>query len=158
MSDQSEANLPPHLNLFWTHCTTHMHVFLKKSIHRESSVTFSTIPHTKFHSQSKIWDKCFVRYSYPMKKSRNTLEINWQHEHCEQTKWQIALEIHVSIEDSGANLASKTFLTISLNRIFEWSIPATFSTKCINAINLNCYGRFKVCNIFWKMFWSMYKI
>ena len=77
--DQSEANLPPHLDRFWMHCITHMHVFLIKLIHRKPSVTFPAIPHTKFHLQCKIWDKFFVRYSYLLGKSRNTLEINWQH-------------------------------------------------------------------------------
>ena len=51
---------------------------------------------------------------------------------CEQTKCQIALELHVSIENSGANLASKKLLTISLSKLFEWSIPGTFFTECIN--------------------------
>ena len=50
-------------------------VFLINSIHRKPSVTFSAIPHTKFHLQCKIWDKFFVRYSYTVEKSRNTLEI-----------------------------------------------------------------------------------
>ena len=75
----SEANLPLHLDRFWMHCTTHMHVFLIKSIHSKLSVKFSAIPHTKFHLQCKIWNKFFVRHSYQLEKSRNTLEINWQH-------------------------------------------------------------------------------
>ena len=126
MPDQSEANLPPHLDHFWMDCTTHMHVFLIKTIHRKPSVTFSAIPHTKFHLQCKIWDKFFVRCYYPLEKWRNILKINWNIEHCEQTKWQIAIEHHVSIEDNAANLASKRFLTISLNGLFKYSIPVLF--------------------------------
>ena len=72
-------NFNIYLDPFWMHCTTHLHVFLIKSIHRKPSVTFSAIPHMKFHLQCKIWDKFFVRYSYPLEKPRNTLEINWQH-------------------------------------------------------------------------------
>ena len=56
-----------------------MHVFLIKSIHRKPSITFLAIPHTKFHLQCKIWDKFFFWCSYPLEKSWNTLEINWQH-------------------------------------------------------------------------------
>ena len=52
-------------------------------------------------------------------------------EHCDQTKWQIALELHFSIKDSGANLTSKRFLTISLSGLLKWSIPGTFLTECI---------------------------
>ena len=52
---------------------------LIKSIHRKPSVTFSAMPHTKFHLQCKIKDKFFLRYSYPLEKTRKTLEINWQH-------------------------------------------------------------------------------
>ena len=58
--------------------TTYMYVLLVRSIHRKPSVTFLAIPRTKFHLQCKIWDKFFVRY-YPLEKSRNALEINWQH-------------------------------------------------------------------------------
>ena len=79
MADKSQANLPLHLDRSGMHCTTHMHMFLIKSIHLKPSVTFSAIPHTKFHLQCKIWDKFFVRYSYPLEKSRNALEINWQY-------------------------------------------------------------------------------
>ena len=68
MADQSEANLPPHLDRFWMHCTTHMYVFLMKTIHRKPSVTFSAIPHTEFHSQCKIGAKFFDRYSYQLEK------------------------------------------------------------------------------------------
>ena len=130
MANQSEANLPPHLDRFWMYCTTHMHFFFIKSIHRKPSVTCSAIPHTEFHLQCKIWDKFFVRYSYPLEKLRNTLEINWQHRALEHTKWQITLELNVSIEDSGANLASKRFLPISLSGLFEWLILCTFLTEC----------------------------
>ena len=49
----------------------------------------------------------------------------------EQTKWQIALELYFSTEDSGDNLASKGFLTISLSGLSGWSIPGTFLTECI---------------------------
>ena len=86
------------------------------------SVTFSAITHTKFHLQCKIWDKFFVRYSYPLKKSRNTLD---NIEHYEQTKWQIALELHVSIEDSGPTLASKRFLDNLFKRDF-WMINSRY--------------------------------
>ena len=74
-SGKSSTTSRPLLNALYTH----MHVFMIKSIHRKPSVTFSAIPHTKFHLQCKIWDKFFVRYSYPLEKSRNTLDINWQH-------------------------------------------------------------------------------
>ena len=57
MADEGEVNYPPHLDRFWMHCTTHMHGFLIKSIHRKPSITFSAIPHTKFYLQCKIWDK-----------------------------------------------------------------------------------------------------
>ena len=46
--------LPSHLDRFWTLCATHKHVFLIKSIHRKSSVTFEVTPNTKFHWRCKI--------------------------------------------------------------------------------------------------------
>ena len=88
-----------------------MHVFSVNLIDRKPSVTFLSIPHTKFHLQCKLWDKFCVWYSYPLEKSWNTDRID--------------------IEDSGAKLALKRFLTITLSERFEWSFPGTFLTKCI---------------------------
>ena len=121
MADQSEANLLPHLERFWMHSTTDIHVFFINSIHRKPFVTFPAIPHTKFHLLCKILDKFFVRYKLTTSSTVNNSE---------QTKWQIALKLHVSIEDSGANLASNRFLTISLSGLFEWSILVTYLTEC----------------------------
>ena len=134
MANQSEANLPPLLECFWMHCTTHTHVFLIKSIHRKPSVIFPAIPHTKFHLQWKIWDKFFVRYSYPLEKLWNTLEINWEHQALWTTWMTDRAQNPRQYRGQCCQLGVKKVFDNLFERTFWMIIPGTFLTECMKLL------------------------
>ena len=105
----------------------------------KSSTTSPPLFNALYHSYARV-DALICNAKFETNSSFGIL-INWKNrethlrqteniEHCEQNKWWVAPELHVRIEDSRVNSASKRFLTTSSSGLFEWSIPDTFLTEC----------------------------